>query len=44
VLLALLAASAGISALYVTNPGTTDAVLRTEVLGGGSLQASVPLP
>jgi hypothetical protein len=44
VLLALLAASAGISALYVTNPGTTEAVLRVEVVGGGSLQASVPLP
>jgi hypothetical protein len=44
VLLALLAASAALSALYVTNPGTTEAVLRVEVVGGGSLQASVPLP
>jgi hypothetical protein len=44
VLLALLAASAALSALYVTNPGTTEAVLRVEVVGGGSLQASIPLP
>jgi hypothetical protein len=44
VLLALLAASAALSALYVTNPNPTDAVLRLEVVGGGSLQASMPLP
>jgi hypothetical protein len=44
VLLALLAASAALSALYVTNPGSTDATLRLEVVGGGSLQASIPLP
>jgi hypothetical protein len=44
VVLALLAASAALSALYVTNPATTDAVLRLEVVGGGSLQASIPLP
>jgi hypothetical protein len=44
VVLALLAASAALSALYVTNPGPTDAVLRLEVVGGGVLQASVPLP
>jgi hypothetical protein len=43
-LLLLLAASAAVSALYVTNPGTTEAVLRVEAVGGGSLQASVPLP
>jgi hypothetical protein len=41
----ILAASGAISALFVTNPNsTTDAVLRTELIGGGSLQAAVPVP
>jgi hypothetical protein len=41
----ILAASAAISALFVTNPNSlTEAVLRTELIGGGSLQAAVPLP
>jgi hypothetical protein len=44
VLLALLAASAALSALYVTNPNPTEATLRLEVVGGGSLQASIPVP
>jgi hypothetical protein len=45
ILTTLIAASGAISALFVTNPNSlTDAVLRTELIGGGSLQAAVPLP
>jgi hypothetical protein len=44
VLLWLFAASAVISALFVTNPQTVDATVRTAVIGGGALQASIPLP